>query len=197
MRNRHFFIADLISLPLALYLSYVLRLETFALGQHRPGFLLLAALTLAIVPFIFWRVGIYARYWRYASVEELLLLAGSVTAGVLIAGTLSLAVAQLPFPKWPIPRSIPLISLLLALVGTAGPRFLVRMAARPLRIRWLHRLPTARSSQPVLIMGAGDAGAMIVRELQQNPHVGMEPVGFLDDDPAKHGSVIHGVPELG
>jgi FlaA1/EpsC-like NDP-sugar epimerase len=46
-------------------------------------------------------------------------------------------------------------------------------------------------------MGAGDAGAMIVRELRANPHLGMDPVGFLDDDLGKHDVVIHGVPVLG
>jgi len=46
-------------------------------------------------------------------------------------------------------------------------------------------------------MGAGDAGAMIVREMQSNPHLGLEPVGFLDDDLGKHDVRIHGVPVLG
>ena len=46
-------------------------------------------------------------------------------------------------------------------------------------------------------MGAGDAGAMIVREMQSNPHLGLEPVGFLDDNPGKHNVCIHGVPVLG
>ena len=46
-------------------------------------------------------------------------------------------------------------------------------------------------------MGAGDAGAMIVRELRNNPHLGLEPVGFLDDDLGKHDVNIHGVPVLG
>ena len=54
-----------------------------------------------------------------------------------------------------------------------------------------------RPAQPVLVMGAGDAGALIVRELQNNPHLGLDPVGFLDDDPAKHDARIHGVPVLG
>ena len=46
-------------------------------------------------------------------------------------------------------------------------------------------------------MGAGDAGELIVREMRANPHQGLEPVGFLDDDPGKHNVRIHGVPVLG
>ena len=86
IRNRHLFASDLILLTIAAYLSYVLRLETYALGAHWSGFLLLTGLTLLILPLVFRRAGIYARYWRYASVEEILLLAGAVTVGVALAG---------------------------------------------------------------------------------------------------------------
>ncbi|MCX7668862.1 MAG: polysaccharide biosynthesis protein, partial [Anaerolineae bacterium] len=161
------------------------------------GFLLLVALSWVVVPLVFWRTGIYARYWRYASVEEMLLLIGAVTLGVLSAGGLGLAAVQFMPQRWPLPRSIPLIFLSLALAVTAGPRFLFRLSARPLFIGRFRKLADGRAIQPVLIMGAGDAGAMIVRELQQNPHLGLEPVGFLDDDPTKHGAVIHGVSVLG
>jgi len=200
LRNRYLLVSDLLLLPLALYFSYVLRLESFSLGSHWRGFWLFAIIALLIVPFLFWRTGIYARYWRYASVEELVLLAGAVTIGVLLSGFLSLASAPRLPGSWPLPRSIPLIFLLLALVVTAGPRFLLRLSARPLSRRWSRRLSSPADAprvQPVLIMGAGDAGAMIVRELQQNPHLGLEPVGFVDDDLGKHDAVIHGVPVLG
>ena len=48
----------------------------------------------------------------------------------------------------------------------------------------------------MIIIGAGDAGAMVVRELQKNPQLNMKPTGFLDDDPEKHKKQIHGVPIL-
>ncbi|MCX6032930.1 MAG: nucleoside-diphosphate sugar epimerase/dehydratase [Chloroflexi bacterium] len=78
-----------------------------------------------------------------------------------------------------------------------GGRFSVRLAMRLYRQRWVNGRRPESPPQPVLIMGAGDAGAMIVRELQNNPHLGLEPVGFLDDDLGKHDVKIHGVPVLG
>ena len=197
LRNRYLFASDLVLLAAAAYFSYVLRLETFDLGVHWPGCLLFIGLTLAIMPLVFHRAGVYSRYWRYASVEELLLLAGAVTTAVVLVGAISLAAVQFLPGDWPLPRSIPLIFLLLALVATAGPRFALRLSARStLRNRSSGKENGARP-QAVLIMGAGEAGAMIVRELRNNPHLGLEPVGFLDDDLGKHDVKIHGVPVLG
>lgn len=197
MRNRYLFFLDVVLLPVALYLSYVLRLEHFALGAHWLGLLFFAVVSLILVPLVFQRAGIYSRYWRYASVEEVLLLAGAVTAGVVLAGGVSLLAAGLAPEQLRIPRSIPLIFLLLALVVTTGPRFAIRLLARPTNHKDGLRRGQPRQPQPVLVMGAGDAGAMIVRELRANPHLGMEPVGFLDDDLGKHDVKIHGIPVLG
>ena len=197
LRNRYLFASDIVLLAVAAYLSYVLRLETFDLGVHRPGFPIFTGLALVIIPLVFRRTGVYTRYWRYASVEELVLLAGSVTIGVLLTGGISLVAVRLLPAAWAVPRSIPLIFLLLALVATAGPRFLLRLAARSTAHGRADKGSRVHAPEPVLIMGAGEAGAMIVRELQRNPYLGLEPVGFLDDDLAKHDVRIHGVPVLG
>ena len=49
----------------------------------------------------------------------------------------------------------------------------------------------------MLIAGAGDAGGMIAKELLDNPQLGLAPIGFIDDDPTKHGHQLHGIPVLG
>ncbi len=191
VRNRYFFASDIILLVLAAYLSYVLRLETFDLTGYWTGFVFFAGLVSLIISLVFRWAGVYARYWRYASVEELLLLIGSVTVAVVLAGGIGLGTVCL-LPGLPddfvLPRSVPLIFLLLALAATAGPRLAVRSA-----VRYEHRNQNSDHSSPVLVMGAGDAGAMIVREMQANPGLGLVPVGLLDDNRAKVGMTIHGV----
>ena len=104
LRNRYFLATDVLLLPLAGYVSYVLRLEGFDWAVYGVGFLLLVGLACVIVPIVFRWAGVYSRYWRYASVEELLLLAGSVTVAVLLTGAISLAAVQLLPNKPPLPR---------------------------------------------------------------------------------------------
>lgn len=151
LRNRYLFAGDLVLLAVAVYVSYVLRLETLDLGAHWPGFLLFTGLALVITPLVFGRAGVYARYWRYASVEELLLLAGAVTTAVVLVGAISLAAVQFLPGDWPLPRSIPLIFLLLALVATAGPRFALRLSARAFALKRSNGKERGARPQPVLI----------------------------------------------
>jgi FlaA1/EpsC-like NDP-sugar epimerase len=193
LRNRHLFIFDLLLLPLAAYLSYVLRLERLDLGSYWDSYFLFSLVAVIVTTIVFKAVGLYARYWRYASIDELLLLTGATTFSVIGASAVAAVLSWLFAPGFMYPRSIPLIFLLLVIVATAGPRLLLRL---------LGSYQNGRNRQsglvkPVLVVGAGDAGAMIVREMRQNPGLGLYVVGLIDDDPRKHGMSIHGVPVLG
>jgi FlaA1/EpsC-like NDP-sugar epimerase len=196
LRNRHFFLLDLFLLVAAVYFSYVLRLESFDLRIFWPGSYVFAGALILITPVVFRYSGIYSRYWRYASIDELALLAGAVgasTVAAYIASRLLIALVQAPYV---IPRSTPVITFLLALAFTAAPRLAVRMMGRV--SGRLHAPPAANGpKRRVAIMGAGDAGTMIVRELQNNPQLGLEVAGYLDDDPGKSNVLIHGIPVLG
>lgn len=192
IRNRYYLAGDIVFLAVAAYLSFVLRLEDATLaGSYWPGLFLFMGLSVLIIPAVFWWQGMYSRYWRYASIEELLLLSGSVTVAVMLSSALSFVAAWL-LPGIALPRSIPFIFLLLALGVTAAPRLSSRLATAQQRKR-----PANGRVSPVIIIGAGDAGRMTARELQQNPQLGMEVVGFLDDDPQKQQLHIHGVQVLG
>ncbi len=199
LRNRHFLVLDFLALSLTPALALVLRTDGTVLDERylQP----LAVFTLAALVcklLLFFPFGLYARYWRYASIEELGLIVFA-TFSALILETLLFFGALRPLGLIPLdfPRSIPFLDGLLTVLVVGGGRFSVRLAMRLYRQRWVNGRHTESPSQPVLIMGAGDAGAMIVRELQNNPHLGLEPVGFLDDDLGKHDVKIHGVPVLG
>jgi len=90
------------------------------------------------------------------------------------------------------PRSVLVIDAVLTVMLIGGVRFALR-AVRESR-RPQHGGPRPRR---VLIVGAGDAGEMLLREMHNNPGLGYLPVGFLDDDAHKTGFHIHGVPVLG
>lgn len=192
IRNRQYLLIDIVLLALAAYLSYVLRLDGTNLNRHWPNFAIFTVTALVITPVIFRWTGVYSRYWRYASIDELRLLTVAMTASVIATSCISISVAKLGALQQPIPRSVPFIFLLLALAATAGPRLAVRLTANPHREK-----PEKTPLLNVIVMGAGDAGSMIVRELQKNTHLGMTVIGLLDDDRTKYGKYIYGVPVLG
>lgn len=192
IRNRYLLAVDLLLLPLAAYGSFVLRLEQPDLGQYAPGFFLFIALVAPLTILFFWISGSYARYWRYASIQEFITLYTVLAIATILVGVIlsfqraTSGVALVPF-------SIPFLFVVLAAGGITLPR---------LAIGLIHDVQNRRVSAPgtpqrVLIMGAGDAGAHLARQLRDHPEFGMQVVGFLDDDPLKHHMHIHGVPVLG
>jgi FlaA1/EpsC-like NDP-sugar epimerase len=191
-RNRHLLLLDLVMLPLAALLAFVLRLDNAQIQSEVPAMLIYAlAAPLIQIP-IFAALGIYSRFWQYASIDELLLLAWAALLGGFAQGALFLG-AQALFPELlvpGVPRSIPLIAILITLVFIAGPRFALRV--------WTQRARRSAKAglapgmiQHVLIAGAGEAGVMVLREIQANPQTGLIPVGFVDDDSNKRGALIH------
>ena len=193
LRNRHFLLSDIILLPMAVYASYLLRLEQIdPASRWWPGMMALMVLMVIATPLIFRRAGIYSRFWRYASIDEMLLLTGALTISVIVATGVCIGFGALLYAELWIPRSIPFILLLLGLVATTGPRLLVRI--------WTRRSNNGKApanAKRVAIMGAGDAGTMIAREIQNNPQLGLHVVGFVDDNVDKQGMVIYGLPVLG
>jgi FlaA1/EpsC-like NDP-sugar epimerase len=130
--------------------------------------------------------------WAYASVQELKIIVTAVTLGsVLLAATVVGLVAVKILP--PFPRGIFPIDWLLSLVFVGGLRFSLRLLAES---RAGNTNQASRQLR-VLVIGAGDGGALVVREMQKNPNLPLTPVCFLDDDPIKQKQQIHGVPVVG
>lgn len=197
LRNRHFFLLDLLLLPIVAVLAFALRLDAVSLQRYSTAILLFTVIAVPVKLLVFVWTGLYSRFWRYASTNELILIvfATGVSAAVVAALLVALLLSPLG-PESGYPRSIPFIDGLLTLFVVGGLRFGSRLAWQRRR-RGERREGQHTSEKWVLIMGAGDAGAMIVKEMWANPQLGLAPLGFLDDDETKHGVRIHGVPVLG
>ena len=195
LRNRHFFFFDLALLPAVAVMSFALRLDAAGMQNWTKAILVWLLLSVPSKLLVFYWFGLYRQFWRYASVDELVLIALATAMGEVVAAALLFAVIVPLSGIDAFPRSIPFIDGLLTLLVVGGPRFAVRLAEqRRERHRWHGRW---EPEKPVLVMGAGSAGAMIVKEMKANPQLGLEPIGFLDDDKGKHGFQIYGVPVLG
>lgn len=132
----------------------------------------------------FYRWGLFRGMWRYTGASDLMAIVKATTVG-------SLAMTGfLVFVFFQFPRSILVIDWLGALTLVGGMRF---------TIRWLRKTrgEVEAGQQRILIVGAGDAGEMLLREIQQRHAARFLPVGLLDDDPLKRGANIHGVRVLG
>ncbi|MEA3341252.1 MAG: nucleoside-diphosphate sugar epimerase/dehydratase [Chloroflexota bacterium] len=195
LRNRHFFLIDLALLPAAAVLAFALRLNTADLQRYGPHILLFVALVVPVKLLTFRLMGLYRRYWRYASADELVFVSVAVGVSLAITAALLLGLALPLMRITGFPRSIPLIDGLLTLLAVGGPRFAVRLVEQ--KRQRDRRQGQCEIEKRVLIVGAGSAGEMIVKEMQSNPQLGLVPVGFVDDDPRKHGVHIHSVPVLG
>jgi len=200
IRNRYLFIVDVLLMPMAVGISFLLRLEPSGLQPYARTILIFAVLAALVKPVIFYLFGLYRRYWRYASANELVNIALATLTGTAVVTLLMYSLASLFLEFRPLPRSIPFLDWLVSFPLAGGTRFAVRLvASSPFSTRWrddsLKGDPHQR--RRVLVMGAGDAGAMIVREMQANPGLGFVPIALLDDNRAKIGMVIHSVPVEG
>jgi FlaA1/EpsC-like NDP-sugar epimerase len=199
-RNRYLLFLDLVLLPIAVGISFLLRLDNFDPVEFGAGYLFFTVLALVITPITYYAFGIYSRYWPFASIDEMVLLIGATTTAAAIIGVISLIVVWLLAAASTLPRSIPFIFFPVELALTAGPRFIIRVVARYQRQKLNGSRVNGkktRSPKNVLIVGAGYAGVMLAREIRINPDLALEPVGFIDDDPRKVHTYIQGLPVLG
>lgn len=187
LRNRaSAFIHDVLMIPIAWVGAYWFR---FNLEAIPPGFLALALQTvpvvLAIQAALFWQFGLYRGIWRFASMPDLMRIVKSVAVATAVAAVALFLITRMEG----IPRSVlPIYALLLvALLG--GPRFAYRW--------WKDRRLYQREGTKALIVGAGSAGEMLVRDLLRDPNREYEPWAFVDDDPKKRGQDIHGIRVVG
>ncbi len=191
LRNRHFLVIDLAIFLITPTLALALRTDGFSSSSFFYSSLpLVTTLFLLVKLGVFYKGGMYSRFWRYASIDELFHIA---FLGVLVTGLqTALFFLVLRPANLPIPGSIPLIDGMLSLFAVGLVRFSVRLAER-----LLQRFSGIEGRTQVVVAGAGEAGVLIVQEMQRNPSLNMHPVAFVDDDPSKKGAVIRGVPVLG
>ncbi len=174
---------DAALIAVAYWGAFMLRFD----GQIPPIELALLYKTLpwvvAIQMILYFEFHLNQTIWRYVGLWDALKIAEASATGMIVALA---AVLYLRVPEFP--RSLFPLDLILQLSFLSGARVLRRIA---------NDLHKADRGKPILIFGAGDAGEMIVRDMKHNPYHGYSPVGFIDDDPAKIGTRIHGVPVLG
>jgi FlaA1/EpsC-like NDP-sugar epimerase len=137
---------------------------------------------------LLYKFKIYKRLWRYASIGELYSIVKAITFGMALFILLNEI-----FFNYSIPRAVYLISWMGCIIGVGGSRFIWRMKKDSYIAPNQRKLGRNRA----LIIGAGDAGILIAKELKHSFSQDIYPVGFIDDDPNKRNFQVNGLPVLG
>ncbi len=178
---------DLLLWSAAGFIAFRLRLpDPWRDGLAASLFYILGSLPVRclLVPFF----SLFRQSWSRVGVRDLIHIGQAVGTGVIVLTLLSLLFRSLIV----VPLSVPFIEGVFALSFLGGARLLTRL--------WFERgeaLSSPGGIRRVLVIGAGEAGTMITRELLRHRETGLRPIGFLDDAPGKQGRRFVGLPVLG
>jgi FlaA1/EpsC-like NDP-sugar epimerase len=165
--------------------AFILRFDFTVPPLFRPHLLAAFCVLVPAKILAFFLFKLDRAWWRYTSIQDVTRLAAGNVAGSAL-GCLGL----LLFAPQGFPRSIYFLDFLLCFGMTAGVRLAVRLVFEFSRLPNL-TTPNLTTKKRTLIYGAGDAGVALFREIQQNPALSYEIVGFIDDSPTKVGNFIH------
>jgi FlaA1/EpsC-like NDP-sugar epimerase len=181
--------ADAGLIALAWWLAFQLRFDFDVPANFREGLWTTVGIVVAIKLAVFVAFGFYNRWWRYVSTKDMWRAAlGVVVASVIAANAIYF---MDPFERR-LPRGVALMDGVLLLGLVAG----TRLAARSIFERPSASRLVARGKE-VIVVGAGDAGQLVIKEMQRSRQLGYTPIGIVDDDPRKKNLRVHGVRVLG
>jgi FlaA1/EpsC-like NDP-sugar epimerase len=186
----------------AYFTAYFLRFEGHIPLREWENLEATVAWVVLLKLILFTLFGLYRGMWRYTSLYDLF----NVLKATLISSVVVILAILFIYRFEGFPRSIFIIDWILTFVLIAGIRVIIRILLseqdkgfKPLRQLFRPRASAklVKLRKNLLIIGAGDAGEKILREIKDNPRLNYVVVGFLDNDPRKRGMKIHGVPVLG
>jgi FlaA1/EpsC-like NDP-sugar epimerase len=177
-----------ISLIVAAYLlAFMLRFD-FSIPPDRWDFFVRGlCVVLAIKPSVFLVSGLYRNLWRYASLQDAIEIFKVISISSVMA---VFTVMYLHYFSY-FPRSIFLLDWFLLFFMVSSSRLIWRI------YRETYYVPLAGKGRKALIVGAGDAGSMLLKEMRKQRNSGYQVIGFVDDDREKQGMRLHRVPVLG
>ena len=183
---------DLLMAFLSLPISMFLRIGPDVFTYDTSIIVFAAAVFTAVAGTCFWLMGLYGGIWRYASLNDLMVISKAVTLSILIFVLLIFMLNRL---EWT-PRSTPFIHWFVLATLLGAPRFLYRQFKDS---RKNNKLPggVAASKVPVLLVGAADGAEMFVRAIARNPAIAYQIVGIVGEKSGRVGRNIHGIQVLG
>ncbi|MBW6508321.1 MAG: polysaccharide biosynthesis protein [Desulfuromonadales bacterium] len=189
------FVLTALIIMASLLLAYTVRFDLTIPSLYHGRIAELIPAVVVIKLTTFWFFGAFRGWWRYVSMPDLVQIVKANLLGSLIFVVYAVLVYRLNL----IPRSVLVLDGIFCFLMVGGVRFatrIIRESYRPWR-QAKNSDQTKHQTKQVLVVGAGDAGQMIVREIRQNQELNIDLVGFVDDDPAKRYAHFQGLKVLG
>jgi FlaA1/EpsC-like NDP-sugar epimerase len=197
IRNRNFrvvFSGDIFLLLLAHYFAYFIRFDGDIPYEETVNLLKILPWLIPLKIAALFYFDLYKGMWRYTGIHDLINLLKAVTvSSIAVTFVLLISLHFVGFS-----RGVFVIDAMLTLLLLGGFRMGIRLiftGRERDKISLFKR--RSKKTKNVLIIGAGDAGEMLAREVRDNPHLDYDIVGFIDDNPHKVGRAIHGISILG
>lgn len=189
-----FVLYDIILIILSLYLALLLRLD-FKISPQYITFFWYSVIPVTAITIVFnFIFKLYNKVWKYASIEELLSIVYSVSFSNVIFILYSYFVTYRAFESsyYRFPFTVHIIFWILSVASLGGIRFMYRIIQGN-----DESFENNEGKKNVLIVGAGDAGVMLLKEIKKHPEFNYNVIGFIDDDNLKHNQVISNIKVLG
>ena len=193
-KDKKIIVIDIILILMSLYIALLLKFD-FSIPPGYIEFFKISIIPVILLTLIFNMIfKLYSNIWKYASVEELLSIVYSMTAtnivfiiyGYFITHTL------LKYQFFRFPLTVHIIFWLLSVISLGGVRFFFRIMENNVSTK-----NSSRKKKNLLIIGAGDAAAILIKEIQNKTGLNYRIVGLIDDNEKKIGKRIHGIKVLG
>ncbi|MDO9082434.1 MAG: nucleoside-diphosphate sugar epimerase/dehydratase [Humidesulfovibrio sp.] len=195
-RNLNFYLmlaADALCFAAALAMSYLLRFDFNLSNAYGAQLVSLLKYVIPLKLGVFLVLGLYRGMWRYTSLLDF----WKLTEAVVLSSSLFVALVAFRFGFTGFSRSVLAMDGLLCLMFAAGVRLSIRTIYARTAAWTSARQHPQRPARRMLVIGAGNLGERLVREIALTPELNFDVVGFLDDDPAKQGRSLHGREVLG
>lgn len=195
IRNRYYFLADFLIFIFIPLLAFYIRYDGLNLPLHFNEILFFGLFFAVVKSLILYFSGMYSRWWINASIEDMLLILFTGFLIFVIQTLLLLVLKALPIPLLSVvPFSVSLLDSFFSLAFISLSRLSIRIFGHK---SFNKVLTNNEKTENVIIVGAGNAGIMVLEEMKRNNNGRTCIVGFIDDDERKRGMRIHGVKVLG
>jgi len=193
-KERRFIVYDILFIVFSLYSALLLKFD-FNIPDEYTVFIKISIVPVIVITVVINQIfNLYRNIWKYASVEELVLIVYSISTSniVFIIYSYFINYMLLENKFYRFPFTVHIIFWILCTVTLGGARFVYRISEE-------HRGDRGSSGEKskLLIVGAGDAGALILKEIKKHKELNYDIVGLIDDNNNKKGRIINGVKVLG